>query len=83
MASEITDLPDFPALQQLARAMWRIGSSRGAAVMIGAGFTRNVDLPGDDSKKPPLWNSLRDDLINELYHKNPSSAPSTRLESPF
>ena len=34
----IEDLPDFPALQQLARALWRQGTTRGAAVLVGAGF---------------------------------------------
>jgi hypothetical protein len=32
----IADLPDYPALQQLARALWRNGSVRGATVLFGA-----------------------------------------------
>src|ERR1700730_4866741 len=39
----IEDLVDFPALQQLAHALWHEGTSRGAAVLIGAGFSRYSD----------------------------------------
>ena len=75
----VKDLPDYPAIQQLARALWRNGSARGAAVMVGAGFTRNVSRPGEDTRQPPLWDSLRQDLVTELYRDHPERAPVNPL----
>jgi len=39
----IEDIPDYPALQQLGRALWKMGKARGAAIFVGAGFTQNAD----------------------------------------
>lgn len=38
MTVDLKALPNYPALQQLARALWHNGSVRGAAVLVGAGF---------------------------------------------
>ncbi|BCF89100.1 hypothetical protein PPGU16_21670 [Paraburkholderia largidicola] len=67
MSDDLTKLQDYPALQQLGRALWRDGSSRGAALMVGAGFSRNAILPGLDTKPPPLWSSLIDEMAERLY----------------
>jgi hypothetical protein len=58
----IAEITDFPALQQLARALWGEGASRGAAVLVGAGFSLNAQRSGFDRPEPPLWK----DLANEL-----------------
>jgi hypothetical protein len=34
---DIHDIPDYPALEQLANALWKAGKARGAAVLMGAG----------------------------------------------
>ncbi|RQM51006.1 SIR2 family protein [Paraburkholderia bannensis] len=70
MRDALANLQDFPALQQLGRALWRDGSTRGAALMVGAGFSRNAILPGLDTKAPPLWQSLVDEMLDRLYGKS-------------
>jgi hypothetical protein len=57
---KIEDLPDFPALHQLGKALWKQGRARGAAVFIGAGFSLNAQRIHDGGAKPPLWSDLAD-----------------------
>jgi hypothetical protein len=69
---QISDLPDYAALQQIARALWKEGKTRGAAVLVGAGFSRNAQLLHDGGNNPPLWN----DLANEMQRRlDPSGTP--------
>src|ERR1700726_3963307 len=75
----IADLPDYPALQQLARALWRNGSVRGAAVLIGAGLSKNAERPGDDTFEPPLWWELMEEMVERLYPHDKKRAPSSPL----
>lgn len=75
MISEIQSLPDYPALEQLARALWRNGTVRGAAILVGAGFSLNASTVSADTPKPPLWSDLNKDLTTEIY---PSKADRTR-----
>jgi hypothetical protein len=75
---KIEDLPDFPALEQLARALWREGTTRGAAVLVGAGFSRNAVRAGTDTPKPPLWSTLKDEMKAQLY-RDPKDAPDDPL----
>jgi hypothetical protein len=63
----IEELSDFPTVQQLARALWREGTTRGAAVLVGAGFSRNAILSGGDTPQPPLWCTLSNLIAEELY----------------
>lgn len=55
---EIENLLEYPVIQGLAHALWRVGDLRGAAVMVGAGFSRNAEVPGPTSPKSPSWNQL-------------------------
>jgi hypothetical protein len=64
---ELTKLPDFFALEHLAKSLWRDGETRGAALLLGSGFSRFARLPGGESKQPPLWNDLRRGMLNEIY----------------
>ena len=75
---KIDELGDFPALQQLAQALWREGTARGAAVLVGAGFSRNASRSGADTPKPPLWSTLMKALARKLY-ADPKDAPSDPL----
>ncbi|SDI80676.1 SIR2-like domain-containing protein [Paraburkholderia phenazinium] len=79
MIDDLTKLPDYPALQQFARALWRNGSIRGAAVLIGAGFTKNAIRPGMDTPPPPLWSDLARDLVDQLYSGAKHQAPTNPL----
>lgn len=63
----IRDLPDYFALEHLARSLWRNGESRGAALLVGAGFSRFAELAAADTPKPPLWNTLRHQMASEIY----------------
>jgi hypothetical protein len=77
--SAVESLPDFAAFQQLTRALWRSDrSKRGAAVLVGCGFSRNADTVGADTSVPPLWDELRLALAKELYH-DPNQAPVDAL----
>lgn len=72
----IEEMTDFPALQQLARSLWGEGASRGAAVLVGAGFSLNATRSGADTPKPPLWKDLAQELSARLYPDH-EKAPTT------
>jgi len=63
----IEELADFGALRQLGHALWQEGSARGAAVLVGAGFSRNAVRTGADTPEPPLWSTLVRLLAEGLY----------------
>jgi len=75
----IESLSDFPALQQLANALWRRGTARGAAVLVGAGFSKYADLPAPDTPKPPLWADLAAAMKQQLYPQSSEDAPTDPL----
>lgn len=63
----ISSLPDYTALKKLASALWQQETSyHGAAVMVGAGFSRSAASTGDATKKLPLWNHFSRALAAEL-----------------
>ncbi|MFK3711746.1 SIR2 family NAD-dependent protein deacylase [Leclercia adecarboxylata] len=71
---KLTSLPDYPALKKLACSLWQQDNTyHGAAVMVGAGFSRSAALTGDVRKKLPLWNDFSKILSEEL--KSKSSSP--------
>jgi tetratricopeptide (TPR) repeat protein len=63
----IEQLPDFPAIRQIQGALWGVTETRGAAVLIGAGFSRNAVLPAPNSPKPPLWTDFCRIMKERLY----------------
>ena len=64
---DISSLPDYAALKKLASALWQQDNSyHGAAIMVGAGFSRSAASTGDASKKLPLWNHFSKKLADEL-----------------
>ncbi|WP_321819647.1 MULTISPECIES: SIR2 family protein [unclassified Burkholderia] len=70
MATEpkILDLPDYPAIRKLASALHRLDSHQhGAAIMVGAGFSRSAAHHVGDSKKMPLWGNFTQKLARDLY----------------
>lgn len=67
MNSDITRLPDYSALKKLAVALWQQNESfYGAAVMVGAGFSRAAASTGDVRKRMPLWNEFSKVLAKEI-----------------
>lgn len=76
----ISDLPDSPAIKKLAEALWRQDAKRhGAAIMIGAGFSRCSSKHADGAKKLPLWKDFAKKLASELDGKNNDLAFSDPL----
>jgi len=61
------DLPDYAALKKFASALWQLDNAfHGAAVMIGAGFSRGAATTGDTAKKLSLWGDFSRLLAGEL-----------------
>lgn len=62
----IQQLPDFQFLRQLAESLWRAEAQRrGAAVLVGSGFSRLASIQIGTSP-PPLWKHLADKMAAEL-----------------
>lgn len=74
----IRTLVDFPALQQLVQALWRRRGERGAAAMIGAGFSLNAEVMTQDARRPPLWRELAQAMATAIYGDS-RLAPSDAL----
>ncbi len=64
--SPLPGLDSLPLLRSLARSLWGETELRGAALMIGAGFSRNASLPSHDSRSLPLWRDLEAEMRAEL-----------------
>ena len=67
MNNNITKLSDYAALKKLASALWQQDSAyHGAAVMVGAGFSRSAASTGDATRKLPLWIDFSKKIAGEL-----------------
>lgn len=81
MAKDVTQINDYPNLQKLASSLWQQNNSyHGAAITIGAGFSRSAAITGDDSKKLPLWFNFSEILTDEL---NSNSSDLLRLTEEY
>ena len=67
----IRELPDFFALEHLARSLWRNGETRGAALLVGAGFSTFAKLTAANALKPPLWRDMRQRMAARIYEGVP------------
>lgn len=66
-SQSIKNLPDYPAVEKLAAALWQQENAyHGAAVLVGAGFSRSGATTGDVGRKLPLWSDLSATLALEL-----------------
>lgn len=63
----IDNLPDYPALRQVQHALWGAKDVRGAAVMVGAGFSKFANLASKDGRSPPLWNDFEVEMRKRLH----------------
>ncbi|MDG4952371.1 SIR2 family NAD-dependent protein deacylase [Actinobacillus equuli] len=71
MLNDITQIDDFPKLKKLASTLWQEDNSyHGAAIIVGAGFSRSAAITGDNNKKLPLWFSFSEILTEELNSSN-------------
>lgn len=81
MVKDITQLDDYIKLKKLASALWQQDNSyHGAAIMIGAGFSRSAATTGDRNKKLPLWFNFSELLTKEL---SSSSSDPLRLAEEY
>ncbi|WP_247392121.1 SIR2 family NAD-dependent protein deacylase [Ralstonia pseudosolanacearum] len=66
--TKITDLRDYPAIKKLASALHRLDARHhGAAIMVGAGFSRSAALHVSGEKRVPLWSEFTGSLARDLY----------------
>ena len=79
-APTLSDLPDFPALRQVQHALWGSKDLRGAAVMVGAGFSRFARLASQDGRSPPLWGDFATEMRKRLDGENLPNDPLVLAE---
>jgi hypothetical protein len=77
------DLVDYAALQQVERALWKQGKTRGAAILVGAGFSRNAELIHEGAARPPRWSDLTEAMEKRLYPGESKSRDPLRLAEEF
>jgi hypothetical protein len=80
---KIEDIPDYPALQQLGRALWKMGKARGAAILVGAGFSRNADRVHANTPEPPLWTTIACVMQKRIYPDGVAPKDPLRLAEEF
>lgn len=79
--SSLRTLPDYPTFERFASVLWQKDNAyHGAAVMVGAGFSRCAGVTGDKSKKLPLWFDLSKVLNKEL---NSSDSDPLRIAEEY
>src|SRR5260221_632591 len=81
--SNVEQLADFPAIKQIAGALWKTGETRGAAVMVGAGFSVNATLAANNAKRPPLWQDFCEEMSKQLYPNGGGPSDPLRLAEEF
>lgn len=79
----IEELPDYPAIEQVNKALWRSGRTRGAAVLVGAGFSRNAERIHDGAALPPDWRALTTALQTRLGYDSSEIKDSLRIAEEF
>ncbi|WP_367188847.1 SIR2 family protein [Burkholderia sp. Ed8] len=66
--TKLTELHDYPAVKKLASALHRLDAHHhGAAIMIGAGFSRSAAVHVSGEKRVPLWAEFTTSLTRDLY----------------
>ena len=75
--------PDQSHINRIRDALWQ--RSGGAAVMVGAGFSRNASKARPDTNTPPTWRELTQAIFHRLYpqgdregrHGKPAEVPAS------
>jgi hypothetical protein len=68
-------LPDYPAFLDVQRALWGEAEIRGAALMVGSGFSRLATRVSGDAPLMPLWSDFQSRMTEKLYPSKPENAP--------
>ena len=62
-------IPDQSHINHIRDALWK-SPTKGASVMVGAGFSRFADKIGAHSREYPLWRDIAYSLYSKLYPHN-------------
>lgn len=79
----MTHLPDQNHIDEICRRLWCDREFGRAAVMIGAGFSRNAEKISPSSPDFPLWFELEKKLQERLYPQGNGSSNPLRLASEY
>ncbi len=71
-------LPDQNHIDQIRKRLWSGREIGQAAVMVGAGFSRNAEKLSPSVPDFPLWNQLAGQIYDHLYSRSGILDPSTR-----
>lgn len=81
-SGNVSELQDYAALKKLAAALWQEESAyHGAAVLVGAGFSRCGGRSGAAGARLPLWHDLSRVLASEL--KTSSGSDPMRIAEEY
>ncbi|MCH8490927.1 MAG: SIR2 family protein [Oceanicaulis sp.] len=75
---KMQQLPDFPAFEAFARALWR----NEAAVMVGAGFSRMCTRE-PNSPLPPIWSTFKAEMQRSLGYDDRHAPDTLRLAQEY
>ena len=67
MPLPISQIPDYATLVQLRDALHGLTGGRRAAVLVGAGYSRNATLAAGDAAAPPIWSDFEHAMSHRLY----------------
>lgn len=68
-------LPDQPHIEKLTKRLWTSREVGQAAVMVGAGFSRNAERRAGATPPFPLWAELAKEMYDALYLPADGRAP--------
>ena len=63
----VADFPDEPHIERIAQALWTRESVGSAALLVGAGFSRNAVPVRTSVKTMPGWNDIYLTMVDQLY----------------
>jgi len=74
----MSTFPDQIHIERIAEALWRKSPLGNAALMVGAGLSRNARNIADPGRMMPTWNELAKSLCEKLYPSNDKSVARHR-----
>lgn len=80
---KIEDIPDFASVRQIQQALWHVGAVRGAAIMVGAGYSRLSRKLSPHAPSPPLWSDFEREMAEALYKDGFAPSDPLRLAQEY
>lgn len=69
----VKPIPDDPHIERISSALWSHRSSGSAALLVGAGFSKNAIPVGPNKGSMPGWNEIYESMVEALYPEHSSS----------